>query len=89
MSRWLVIGAAGMVGRDLTAALARAEEEVTGLTRHELDITDRIAVLTAVQERRPQVVVNCAAWTAVDDAEAHERQALRVNGNGAGHVAAA
>jgi dTDP-4-dehydrorhamnose reductase len=89
MSRWLVIGAAGMLGRDLTAALARTGEEVTALTRSELDITDRIAVLTTVKEHAPQVVVNCAAWTAVDDAEAHEEDALQVNGNAAGYVAAA
>ena len=89
MSQWLVIGAAGMLGRDLTAALARMGEEVTGVTRSELDITDRIAVLTAVKEHRPQVVVNCAAWTAVDDAEAREKEALQVNGNGAGYVAEA
>ena len=89
MSQWLVIGAAGMLGRDLTAVLARMGEEVTGVTRSELDITDRIAVLTAVKEHRPQVVVNCAAWTAVDDAEAREKEALQVNGNGAGYVAEA
>ena len=89
MSQWLVIGAAGMLGRDLTAALARMGEHVTGVTRSELDITDRIAVLTAVKEREPQVVVNCAAWTAVDDAEAREKEALQVNGYGAGYVAEA
>ncbi len=89
MSRWLVIGATGMLGRDLTAALERMGEDVTGLTRAELDITDRLAVLTAVKEHEPQVVVNCAAWTAVDDAEAREKEALNVNGYGAGYVAAA
>jgi dTDP-4-dehydrorhamnose reductase len=89
VSQWLVIGAAGMLGRDLTAALARMGEEVTGVTRSELDITDRIAVLTAVKEHGPQVVVNCAAWTAVDEAEAREKEALQVNGNGAGYVAEA
>jgi dTDP-4-dehydrorhamnose reductase len=89
VSQWLVIGAAGMLGRDLTAALARMGEEVTGVTRSELDITDRIAVLTAVKEHGPQVVVNCAAWTAADDAEAREKEALQVNGNGAGYVAEA
>ena len=77
MSRWLVIGAAGMLGRDLTAALARTGEEVTGLTRLEVDITDRSAVLTAVKEHGPRVVVNCAAWTAVDDAEALRRRLSR------------
>jgi len=47
MSRWLVTGATGMLGRDLTAALARMGEEVTGLTRAELDITDRLAAASS------------------------------------------
>jgi len=89
VSRWLVLGAAGMLGQDLTAALTQAGEEVTGLTRSALDITDRGAVLSAVKERSAQVVVNCAAWTAVDDAEAREEEALQVNGHAAGYVAEA
>jgi len=78
-----------MLGQDLTAALTQAGEEVTGLTRSALDITDRGAVLSAVKERSAQVVVNCAAWTAVDDAEAREEEALQVNGHAAGYVAEA
>jgi dTDP-4-dehydrorhamnose reductase len=78
-----------MLGRDLVAALAAGGEDVAGLTRRELDITDAAAVRAAVSAWRPEVVVNCAAWTAVDEAEAHEDQALAVNGTGAAHVAAA
>jgi dTDP-4-dehydrorhamnose reductase len=89
MSRWLVTGAAGMLGQDLVAALAQQSEEVTGLTRRDLDVTDASAVLAATRAHQPDFVVNCAAWAAVDDAEAHEHQALRVNGDGAGYVAAA
>ncbi len=89
MSRWLVLGSGGMLGRDLVAALAADGEDVAGLTRHELDITDEAAVRAALGARRPDVVLNCAAWTAVDDAEAHEDEAFRVNGQGATHVAAA
>lgn len=48
-----------------------------------------IAVSSTVEALKPDVVVNCAAWTAVDDAEAHEDAALAVNGHGAGHLAAA
>jgi dTDP-4-dehydrorhamnose reductase len=87
MSRWLIIGCGGMLGRDLVAALESAGEDVTGRAHRELDITDEAAVRRALHDCRPDVVVNCAAWTAVDDAEAHEDEALRVNGTAAGHVA--
>ena len=86
--RILVTGAGGMLGRDLTAALQADGEDVTGLTRRELDITDEAAVRAALRDRRPDVTVNCAAWTAVDDAEAHEDQALGANGRGPAHLAA-
>jgi dTDP-4-dehydrorhamnose reductase len=78
-----------MLGQDLAARLRGEAEEAIGLTRSDLDITDEAAVHAAVRDHRPDVVVNCAAWTAVDDAEAHEGQALAVNGRGAAHVAAA
>ena len=89
MSRWLVTGAAGMLGQDLVTVLRRRGEQVTGLDRDDLDVTDEDAVRSAVLDCRPAVVVNCAAWTAVDDAEAKEDAALRVNGHGAANVAAA
>jgi dTDP-4-dehydrorhamnose reductase len=89
MSRWLITGAGGMLGRDLVSALQEDGADAAGLTRKDLDITDEAAVRAALRERRPDVVVNCAAWTAVDDAEAREDEALGVNGRGAEHVAAA
>lgn len=88
MSRWLVLGAGGMLGQDLIAVLADDGENVVGLRRQELDITDEDSVRVAVRSCRPDVVVNCAAWTAVDDAEAHEGEAFRVNGRGAANIAA-
>ena len=84
MTRWLVTGAAGMLGRDLTALLTARGEEFTALTRADLDITDGAAAASAVSAVKPDVVVNCAAWTAVDAAEEHEAQALAINGHGAG-----
>ena len=87
--RWLVTGSGGMLGSDLVTALAGDGADVTGLSRKELDVTDEVAVAVALADCRPDVVVNCAAWTAVDDAEAHEDEALAVNGTGAAHVAAA
>jgi dTDP-4-dehydrorhamnose reductase len=89
MTRWLISGAGGMLGTDLAAALASHGEPVTGMDRASLDVTDAAAVTDAVARCRPDVVVNCAAWTAVDDAEASEEQALAVNSGGAANLAAA
>jgi dTDP-4-dehydrorhamnose reductase len=89
MTRWLVTGAGGMLGRDLVRALDRHGEAVTGLDRAALDVTDAAAVADALTASRPDVIVNCAAWTGVDDAEAHEERALAVNGGGAANLAAA
>jgi dTDP-4-dehydrorhamnose reductase len=85
----LVTGAAGMLGHDVTTAAARAGHEVTPLSRRELDVTDAAAVRAIVAAARPDAVVNCAAWTDVDGAEASEPAAATINGAGAGNVAAA
>ena len=81
-------GARGMLGRDLVTVLEDRGEAVTGLSRADLDITDAGAVQEALARRQPEVVVNCAAWTAVDDAEASEDAALRVNGEAVSGLAA-
>jgi dTDP-4-dehydrorhamnose reductase len=88
VTRWLVAGANGMLGTDLVAALAARGEAVTGMDRSALDVTDAASVTDAIASCRPDVVVNCAAWTAVDDAEASEEQALAVNAGGAARLAA-
>jgi dTDP-4-dehydrorhamnose reductase len=85
--RWLVTGAGGMLGRDLLAALSRAGVDaaaVTALDRSTLDITDPTAVTAAVEAATGagDVVVNCAAWTAVDDAESREAEAFAANAVG-------
>jgi dTDP-4-dehydrorhamnose reductase len=89
MTRWLVTGAGGMLGTDMVAALERRGDCVTGLDRVGLDVNDAAAVAAAVARCRPDVVVNCAAWTAVDDAEAFEEQARGVNAGGPANLAAA
>jgi len=89
MNRWLVTGAGGMLGQDMVTCLERDGEVALALTRRDLDITDQAAVTATVLGCRPDIVVNCAAWTAVDEAEAHEEEALEVNGRGARLVAAA
>jgi dTDP-4-dehydrorhamnose reductase len=78
-----------MLGRDLTDLLATRGEQVTGLAREDLDITETAAVTAGLQAIKPDVVVNCAAWTAVDDAESQEDAALAVNGHAVGELAAA
>ena len=75
----LVTGAGGMLGRDVM----RAAPDAVGLTHAELDITDAAAVRAAVDEVRPDAIVNCAAYTNVDGAEDDEETATRVNGAGA------
>jgi dTDP-4-dehydrorhamnose reductase len=89
VSRWLVTGAGGMLGRELMALLNQSGTTATGLTRQDLDVTDAATVSAAVARLQPDIVVNCAAWTAVDLAEAHEDEALAVNGQGAANLAAA
>ena len=89
MTRWLVTGAGGMLGTDLVAALTADGEPVAAMDRSGLDVTDAAAVNDAIARCRPDVVVNCAAWTAVDDAEASEEQALAVNAGGPANLAAA
>ncbi|WP_328889071.1 dTDP-4-dehydrorhamnose reductase [Streptomyces sp. NBC_00316] len=86
---WLVTGAAGMLGRDVLARLAGELVTAVAADRAALDIADFAAVRAAFAHHRPAVVVNCAAWTAVDDAESREAAALRVNGTGPGVLAAA
>ena len=87
--RVLVTGAGGMLGQDAVEAIARRRHAVYGLTRAELDVTDTAAVEDAIGDIRPDVVVNCAAWTDVDGAEANEAAAMRVNDGAAGMLAAA
>ena len=83
----LVTGAAGMLGTDLVSALLEADHDVTGLSRSDLDITDAGAVAEAVAGH--DVVVNAAAWTAVDGAESHEAEAFAVNAVGPAGLARA
>jgi len=85
--RWVVVGAKGMLGQDLVRRLAAQDVQVTALGRDDLDVTDEGAARTALVGA--DVVVNCAAYTAVDAAEADEAAAFAVNATGAAIVARA
>lgn len=78
--RVLVTGAAGQLGTDLVAACTTAGDEVIAADRATLDVSDRDAVLSAVTSTKPDVVINCAAWTAVDACEGDPELALAMNG---------
>ena len=84
---WLVTGASGMLGTDLCRVLDRRGISVTAVDRGDLDLLDPVAVGEAVAAH--DVVVNCAAWTAVDDAETHEEEAFEINAIAPGVLARA
>jgi dTDP-4-dehydrorhamnose reductase len=87
--RILITGAGGMLGHDVARAAVAGGHQPVALARAELDIADADAVNAAVAAAAPDAVINCAAWTNVDGAEAAEAAAHAVNGPGAGFVAAA
>lgn len=82
-------GAAGMLGQDVVRSARAANHEVVALGRDELDIAHPRAVHETIAHERPNAVINCAAWTDVDGAEADEAGATDVNGYAAGDVAEA
>ncbi|WP_309615651.1 dTDP-4-dehydrorhamnose reductase [Salinibacterium sp.] len=84
-TRYLVVGAGGMLGHDLMAALRG--RDVTPATRADFDVTDTDAVRRAVAGH--DVVINASAFTAVDAAESHEDQAYAVNAVGPANLARA
>lgn len=84
----LILGAGGQVGRAL-AATAPAGVEVVALARAECDIANFQAVDEAVAAAQPELVLNAAAFTAVDKAETAEPQAWRLNAEAPGHLARA
>ncbi len=78
--RVLITGAGGQLGIDLVAVCHAAGDEVVALDRAGLDIADRARVLEAVSSAKPDVVVNCAAWTEVDACESDPARAQATNG---------
>jgi dTDP-4-dehydrorhamnose reductase len=85
----VVTGAAGQLGTDMVLHLRAAGDEVTGVDRDALDITDNAAVSRLVATARPDVVINCAAFTAVDRCETEIETAHAVNEHGVRFLAQA
>lgn len=80
-SKWLITGAGGMLGSDLHDELTARGEGVVALSRRDLDITDARQVNARVAEHAPVIIVNCAAYTKVDQAETSELVANAINGS--------
>ncbi len=87
-SRVVIVGAAGLLGSALMRGFALTSGfEAIGLDRGECDVTDACSIRQAVCDVSPHVVINCAAFTRVDDCEAQVDLAFSINGRGAGNVA--
>ena len=79
----IVTGATGQLG----TAFKEILPEATFLTRNELDLTDATQIQTVVDRLRPSGIINCAAFTAVDEAESHEKAAHLLNAVAVGKLA--
>jgi len=81
----LVTGATGRLGRAVVAGFTD-RGHVVALDRAALDVADRHAVHEVVRAHRPEVVVNCSAWTDVDGCEGDPDRARRTNAEAVGHL---
>ncbi len=83
----IILGARGMLGRAMAEVWADTEPLL--LDRDELDLTDERAINAMFETHHPELLINCAAYTAVDDCETNEEAALAVNGLAVGYLARA
>ncbi len=86
--RIVVTGVNGQIATSLIER-GRGRADIIALGRPRLDLTNRESVLRAIEAAPCDVIVNAAAYTAVDKAELEPGEAMRINADGAGHVAAA
>ena len=87
--RALVLGGTGMLGRAVAAHGRRRGVPVLALSRKTADLRDRERLRYWVGAFRPDLIVNCAAFTRVDDCESRRELAFAVNGQGVAHAVAA
>jgi dTDP-4-dehydrorhamnose reductase len=87
--RCLVFGGAGMLGQAVVAEARSRGWAALGLSRAQADVTDRDRLLYWAAAFRPEAVVNCAAFTRVDDCESETQRAFAVNGEAVANAAAA
>jgi dTDP-4-dehydrorhamnose reductase len=87
--RTLILGGAGMLGRAVLAAARARGWPALALGRRQADVLDAARLAYWVDEFRPELVINCAAYTRVDDCESRPERAMAVNGEAVGRVARA
>ena len=87
--RILVTGVGGQLGTDVVAELKKRGHEVIGVSQEELDITEEAKVEAFVMNTRPEAIIHCAAYTAVDAAEDNYELAYQVNCLGTRYLARA
>ena len=85
----LMTGSNGQLGRCLQDRVGAYEFEVVAVDRETVDISDELAVQAFAQQCQPDLLINAAAYTAVDKAESEADRAMQVNGAGAGYLAKA
>ena len=83
----LITGAKGQLGQDLQKEIENQRIECIGLGHNDLDITDFDSVKEALEFHKPSIVINCAAYNAVDKAEENWKKAFLVNGIGVRNLA--
>lgn len=87
--RFLITGGGGQLALCLADHLAKTDHEFVAFDRTELDITDARLVKNAITTYRPDVIINAAAYTAVDRAEAEPAVAMQINGEAVVYLAEA
>ena len=85
--RVLLTGYSGQLGHDAAAELTRRQIPFLGVTSREMDLTREAQVEAALADYRPDAVLHCAAYTAVDRAEEEPERCMAVNGDGTRHLA--
>src|SRR5271169_1063023 len=85
----LVIGCGGQLGKDMMLAAKAQNFTVEGMDFPAIDITDSKSVRSAVMRVNPDVIINCAAHTAVDACEKEAEKAYAINGAGVANIALA
>ena len=86
---WLIVGGGGQLGHCMATFLEKKSIEFVSVDRASLDVSDAYNVANLIHDIQPSVVLNAAAWTAVDDAEDHESEAAAVNALGPENLAKA
>jgi dTDP-4-dehydrorhamnose reductase len=85
----LILGSNGQLGKDMMSIASGAGFGLSGIDFPDVDITDAFSIDAIIASEKPDVIVNCAAYTAVDACETHQHEAYAVNSQGVANIAVA